>query len=149
MSRFISGEWGGHKYIIEPLGWRRVFRLGSFVPPYLVGSKIRWRIKLKTRKIDSNPLNGFDIFEIVNPHQPRKIPSHRNLPVDSKEFRFINERVIAQTGEAQYWLGEPGGENSFLLISADVISNDKIIIMVMGYALSAIIGGIVGAIVAS
>lgn len=140
MAVFKNGEWGNNKYTVEPLGFRKRLKIGSWTLPYLVGEKVEWKIKITPKGASSKPLFDFDIREDVSPHDHKTIESHKGDKNENiLEYDFINERVIARKGRVEYWLGEIGGENSYLLISADVLHGDTVFFVITASVLSSTI----------
>lgn len=151
MAVFKNGTYERNDYIVEPVGWRNRIRTKNFVFPYILGNKIVWKIKLTPIAANPLPLREFDVYEYVPPFPPKFITTHRSPNNDSLEFTFDKERDLSDTGIAEYWLGDRSGDNSHLLIRTDVIPNDKIFYGILKFSslvISAILGGIAGAIVA-
>jgi hypothetical protein len=151
MAVFKNGTYERNHYIVEPIGRKGFIKKLGVIPIYYVGDKIEWKIKVKPFASNSLPLREFDIYEDVPPFDLKKLESHKNLKDDELEFIFDKERILSQKGEVTYWLGLPGKSNSRILISAEVIPNEHKHwkrIDFWGYAISAILGGVAGAIVA-
>lgn len=148
---FKNGTYERNHYTVEPIGWRKYLRTKNFVFPYILGNKIVWKIKVTPFVANPLPLREFDIYEYVPPFPPKYITTHRDPSNSSLEFVFDKERDLSDTGVAEYWLGDRSGKNSYLLIRTDVIPNDKIFYGILNLSVivgSAILGGVVGAIVA-
>lgn len=150
MAVFKNGTYEGNHYTVEPTKWKGFIRKFGIIPVYYVGDIIEWRIKIKPFASNSLPLRKFDIYEDVPPFRLKKIESHCNLENHVLEYTFNRERMLSQEGEAKYWLGLPGESNSIVLVAANVIHNEHKYwkqVDFLGYVVSAIVGGLAGAIV--
>ncbi len=144
MAHFKNGEYGNNKFTVKPIGWRRFFLFNGWTLPYFVLSKPTWRIEIKPKGTGALPLREFDIYERVPPFKTKKIMSHRNIGENVLYFDFTKERDLSEKGNSQYWLGEVGGENSFLLVDIDVIHGDNVFVYVVLPLMGALLGAIIG-----
>ena len=141
MSHFKNGEYGNNIYIVKPIGRSK---FGSFSLPYFVATKIEWSIEILPKGASSTPLREFEIYEDVPPYELKRITSHSHLSDNDLKFNFVNERIVARKGKVEYWLGEPGGKNSLLLVSADILHGDTVFFIVAASAISVVLGFFLG-----
>ncbi len=146
MAHFKSGEYGNNYYTVKPLGWRRYFIFNGWTFPYFIMSKPKWSIEIKPKGAGALPLRDFDIYENFPPFRVKNIQTHKNIGENVLRFDFTNERDLSDRGKAQYWLGEVGSENSFLLVEIDVIHGDNVFLYVVIPVISSVIGGVIGAV---
>jgi hypothetical protein len=134
MARFYNINWRGTHMKAYPAGFR--IAVFGYAFPYISGSKIPFKVKITKRENESCPrLNQLDIWEVYNSRNQgkkvRKIETLKNYPDNAKIGVLFNESRIAGN-DAEYWLGEPGGADSHLLVYANLINYENLFLVIFG-----------------